>query len=761
MSELDSDSRRYFMKMKYQERQFLRARDFRDEQNYHIEKAKNHNSTLHTRGICGEGMKVTISKDKTTCVNVSAGTAIDASGNTIFLAKDETVDLSKFSLKTGEIFLTVRYGESNSMDPQFKQDEGGFKGVTRTLEKPDFELWSAANTDPDRLLLAVIDRKDGKIVSCDDKPETTGRLVAGVEYADVMQTGNLANQSVTTAKIQDGAVTSEKLEQKSGSTPGIISTANLPGFDRAEEKAGLGGSAVDKSIDSFVTAANLQGLDLTEVTAGLGGRVADRIKDGFVTTANLQGLDREGIGAVSADKIKDSVVTTVNLQGLDMEGIGARAADRIKDGFVTAANLQGLDMEGIGAVRADKIKDSVVTTVNLQGLDMTEEKEKPGVVNAGAINGRPVSTANLQFEEREGFGAVNAGAIQAGALNVERPVTSGAKKGAVATANIQDGAVTSAELEKLDTAAKTKGAVATANIQDAAVTSAKIGTGAVTEAKLGADAVTTSKIITGAVTEAKLVNNAVTADKIKDGAVTEAKIIAGAVTSDKLEKKASGKPGAVATANIQDAAVTSAKLEKKDTGKPGAVATANIQDAAVTSAKLEIVNVAEGIKGAVATANIQDAAVTSDKLEKKASGKLGAVATANIQDGAVTPDKIGTGAVTAVKIIEGSLPFNKLSIRKYPREFSIKRGKDDASSQIVLILANEDIDRLSNYPFWINVWATGTESGKSTPTVQWYHQVRLMSDKTTVKINLVVQVTDLEEGDTAYCKCVLFQPTST
>ena len=566
MSELDSDSRRYFMKMKYQERQFLRARDFRDEQNYHIEKAKNHNSTLHTRGICGEGMKVTISKDKTNCVNVSAGTAIDALGNTIFLAKDETVDLSKFSLKTGEIFLTVRYGESNSRDPQYKQDEGGFKGVTRTLEKPDFELWSAANTDSNRLLLAVIERKDGKIVSCDDNPESTGRLVAGVAYNDFVKTGDLHNQSVTTEKIKDGAVTTEKLEKKTGFNLGTIDTANPPGFDMDEEKAGLG------------------------------GRAADMIKEGLVTAGAIQA------GAVTMGDIQ----------------AGGRAADRIKDGFAVNANLQGLDMT----------------------------------------------------DEKAGTGAVNAGAIQAGAAtggNQGDSVSSRIRKGAVATANIQDGAVTSAEL----------------------------ATNAVTSAKLASDAVTTAKI--------------------KDGAVTSAK----------LEKKAAGNPGAVATANIQDGAVTAIK----------------IKEGTVTSTNLEIVNVAEGTKGAVATANIQVGAVMAGKLAS----------------GAVTSSKLAPDAVTADKVKDGSLPFNKLNFDKHLREFSIKRGKDDASSQIELVLCMETIDYISNFPYWINVWATGSERGASTPTVQWYQKVYPLSDPTVVRINVVAQITGIAEGDTAYCKCVLFR----
>jgi len=380
MSDLGSESKKYYLKMKYQERQFLRARDFQDEQDYHIAKIKNHNRTLHSRGVC-EGMEVTKSS-KDYCVDVKPGTAIDFDGNPILLTETETVDLRNFSTGVTNIVLTMRYGESNSPDRQHNLDEGGFTGCTRTMEKPIFEASPASSsssaspvdTNPNRLVLAKIVRDTSGLIKTVDDSTLSGRLKAGVQYADVT-TADLLPKSVTTAKIADGAVTAEKI--------------------------------APNTITSY------------------------QMGSGSVNSGAIQS------SAVTSEKL--SVTSTAN------KTLAAVANENIRDGAVTAIKLATGPTQG--AVDSDVIRTNAVTTIK-----------------------------------------------------------------------IKDGAVTSEKLEKLDTSANTKGAVATSNIQNYAVTSDKLASA------LNREAVATVNIQNYAVTNLKLAVDAVTASKVKDGSLPLNKI---------------------------------------------------------------------------------------------------------------------------------------------------------------------------------------------------------------------------------------------
>ena len=210
-------SSRYYMKMKYQERQFLRSKDFQEEQAYHIRKLRDHNRLLHQYGICEGGLEVSkiAATNLSKCVEVSAGSAIDRLGNPILLNSTETLDLSTACAKKTKVILTIRYGEANATDTQYNVDEGGFTGCTRTIEKPIFEVYPVdePSLDTDQLVLAQIERKaDGTILSCDNS-EAIGRRSASVKIADV-DSSNLVDKSVLTRHLADGAVIAGKIAGK-------------------------------------------------------------------------------------------------------------------------------------------------------------------------------------------------------------------------------------------------------------------------------------------------------------------------------------------------------------------------------------------------------------------------------------------------------------------------------------------------------------------------------------------------------------------
>jgi hypothetical protein len=77
----------------YFDKQLLLKDDFLDEQRYHVEARKRHNRSLYDWGVVS-GLSLARERDK--WVRISPGSAIDASGQEIFLDNSTTVDLGAF-----------------------------------------------------------------------------------------------------------------------------------------------------------------------------------------------------------------------------------------------------------------------------------------------------------------------------------------------------------------------------------------------------------------------------------------------------------------------------------------------------------------------------------------------------------------------------------------------------------------------------------------------------------------------------------------
>jgi len=292
----------------------------------------------------------------------------------------------------------MRYGESNSPDRQHNLDEGGFTGCTRTMEKPIFEASpassaspaSAVDTNPNRLVLAKIVRDASGLIKTVDCGPLSGRLKAGVQYADVT-TADLQPKSVTTEKIDDRAVTAEKI------APNTITSFQMDS-----------GSVNTGAIQSgAVTEDKLERL------------VAGTKAKGAVATDNIQN------GAVTSEKL--SITSTAN------KTLAAVATQNIRDGAVTAIKLA--TGATTGAVDPDVIRTNAVTTVKINNGAVTSDKlEKLSTIDKtkGAV-----ATANIQD------GAVTS-------EKLEKLSTIGKTLGAVARDNIQDGAVTAAKIKDGD-----------------------------------------------------------------------------------------------------------------------------------------------------------------------------------------------------------------------------------------------------------------------------------------------------------------------
>jgi len=380
---------RYYTRMQYKERQFLRAKDFVAEQDYHIEKMRDHNKALHTYGVCEseaggvEGLQISIAPGAqyAKCVVVSKGMAIDRLGNTILLTQNEILDLSSSCVTgnayTANVYLYIAYGEANASDAEFNLDEGGFSGCTRLVEKPKFKVSASsdANTDPRYLLLASITRDaTGKITSFNNKP--LGRETAGVKMSQVGSVaiadgavqarhlapgaaiGNITDNSLNGSKLVNASVTSAKLAANTAAENinNAISTTTISG---------------NKITDGTVLGTKLVAGTITSTQLTSGAALAN-IQDGTISGAKLAANaaatninSASSATTISGAKITAGSVTNTQLQS------GAAIAN-IADGTIPSAKLATGATSG--AVATTNIRDSAVTTAKIADSAVTNAK---------------------------------------------------------------------------------------------------------------------------------------------------------------------------------------------------------------------------------------------------------------------------------------------------------------------------------------------------------------------------------------------------
>jgi hypothetical protein len=206
-------------RMNYFDRQFLRAADFQDEQAYNFDRRHRHNRLLHAPGIA-EGLQVSgnINDD---FVTVSAGTAYDALGQEIVLARSEQVNISRITGEASTAHITIAYREQAS-DPS---TDPGVTGIsTRISEQPALLASATPPGDPNLTLpLANVAVANGKVTAV---PDNTVRNQAGAVLGQdlTVHSVTLRNDEVvpsawpklicsaaTTASLQNAGLTSGEI----------------------------------------------------------------------------------------------------------------------------------------------------------------------------------------------------------------------------------------------------------------------------------------------------------------------------------------------------------------------------------------------------------------------------------------------------------------------------------------------------------------------------------------------------------------------
>jgi len=169
-------------RMNFFDRQFLRARDFQDEQAYHLDQRRRHNRLLHTPGVA-EGLLVT--RVNASTVRVTGGTALDPQGRVIILSAERLVSIPSGANAT-KMQLRVAYGEVAS-DPSA---DPGVTGQTRMTEAPSFSLLKtlpepADTPPPDSLLLAEITLTGGQVTEVNNDVRSPAGARGAIDLEDM------------------------------------------------------------------------------------------------------------------------------------------------------------------------------------------------------------------------------------------------------------------------------------------------------------------------------------------------------------------------------------------------------------------------------------------------------------------------------------------------------------------------------------------------------------------------------------------------
>lgn len=137
-------------RLNYFNHQFLDAKDFQEEQAYHIRMRRLHNRLLHRWGIV-EGLAVREHGEHT--VTVEPGVAIDGEGREIVLAESLTREIQHAG-GSGPAYVTIGYLETFHDDD--KQSAGGAEGYRRVVES--HEIHGRRQTPPEDGSVVVLAR---------------------------------------------------------------------------------------------------------------------------------------------------------------------------------------------------------------------------------------------------------------------------------------------------------------------------------------------------------------------------------------------------------------------------------------------------------------------------------------------------------------------------------------------------------------------------------------------------------------------------
>jgi hypothetical protein len=204
-------------RMNYFDRQFLRASDFKVEQQYHIDRHRRHNRLLHTPGVATEHDLTVTGKEGDLSITVTAGTAIDKEGREIILLNPTKPIPLPFDL--GEsLELVINFQDH----PDDLSTDPGVNGFTRFTEEPNVQIVGAEITP--ELKQMINDGMAFRLAKMEveiDENAKTAKLKGDPDNSIRTLAGIAAGTGMTFA-----TVTATSLELKRGNTPTVQITSD-------------------------------------------------------------------------------------------------------------------------------------------------------------------------------------------------------------------------------------------------------------------------------------------------------------------------------------------------------------------------------------------------------------------------------------------------------------------------------------------------------------------------------------------------------
>ncbi|MGD8594102.1 MAG: hypothetical protein PVF82_14825 [Gammaproteobacteria bacterium] len=138
---------------------FTTAQDWNDGQQYHLEKRRLHNRTMHSPGIVrDEKNELRIIAKGGFVVEIQPGAALDGYGREIYIS--QPYDLTIDPATTGTLYIAVQYSERDS-DYVENDQEPLYSGYTRVTEAFTLQARASLPNNEDWMELARIDFKNG------------------------------------------------------------------------------------------------------------------------------------------------------------------------------------------------------------------------------------------------------------------------------------------------------------------------------------------------------------------------------------------------------------------------------------------------------------------------------------------------------------------------------------------------------------------------------------------------------------------------